>query len=103
MGRRKKRRKAVPRVVRRLPKIFLCPNCSRQSLSISLTPISGTEYSEAVGRCGECGLCVKVVVPKIFQPVDAYGRIVDAFESFQGDIDELVSSGKCIEGGAGSG
>lgn len=97
MGRRKKRKKAIPKIVKRLPKIFLCPNCSKQSLSISINPIEGSDYSEAIGRCGECGLCIKVTVPKLYQPVDAYGRIIDTFENFEGDIEEIVSKEECLE------
>jgi transcription elongation factor Elf1 len=100
LGRRKKRKKVVPKVVKRLPKIFLCPNCGRQSLSIAMTPIEGSDYSEAVARCGECGLCIKVIVPKLYQPVDAYGKVIDIFESFEGDIEEAISRNECIGGGA---
>ena len=99
MGRRKKRKKVVPKIIKKLPKIFLCPNCSKQSLSISMTPIEGSDYSEATARCGECGLCVKVIVPKLYLPVDAYGKVIDVFESFEGDIEEAISRNECIEGG----
>lgn len=101
LGRRKKRKKVVPKIVRKLPRIFLCPNCSRQSLSITLNPIEGSDYSEALARCGECGLCVRVTVPKLYQPVDVYGKVIDIFESFEGDIEEVMSRNECLGTGEG--
>lgn len=96
MGRRRKRRKPLKRVVRKIPTIFICPHCSRQSLKITIKRSMGSEEAIAEAVCGECGLCAKFKIPSIMQPVDAYGKLVDLYDSYEGDINELISSGKCL-------
>jgi len=97
MGRRKKRKQIQKKVVRRIPKIFLCPHCSRQTLSINIKRSLGEEYAVAHAICGECGLCAKFLVSPIMQPVDAYGKLVDLYEEYIDKIDSMIEEGECIE------
>ncbi|MEM2854640.1 MAG: hypothetical protein QW369_03980 [Desulfurococcaceae archaeon] len=81
-GRRRKRYKKVVKLVRRIPKVFRCPNCDSVSLTISFE--EGPEAAgdkEAHIRCGNCGLYAVLFVPLSYEPVDAYSKFVDAFIS----------------------
>lgn len=98
-GRRKKRRKARPRFVRRLPRLFMCPNCNKQALSVSMRPTEGSDYAEATAQCGECGLCVVLTVPRLFHPVDVAGRVVDVFEDNKELIGDAIKKGECFSVG----
>ena len=97
MGRRKRRKQIKPTQVRKIPSIFLCPRCSRQSLSINIKKKMGEEYALAHAICGECGFCASFRVPSIFQPVDAYGKLVDLYDSNMDIIEEIVEQGGCFK------
>ncbi len=96
MGRRKRRKEQVKRPVRRIPTIFICPHCSRQSLRITIKHKMGEDYAVAEATCGECGLCARFTVPSIMQPVDAYGKLIDIYDSYEGDVSELIEKGVCL-------
>ncbi len=96
MGRRKKRRKLIRKRVKRIPIIFVCPHCSRQSVKITVKKMPGQDIAIAEAVCGECGLCARYTVPSLAQPVDAYGKLVDLYESYEGDIEELIKKGECL-------
>ncbi len=97
MGRRKRKKEIKRRPVRRIPSIFLCPRCSRQALSISLKRKMGEDYAIAHAICGECGLCVVFKVPSLFQPVDAYGKLVDIHDRYMELVEEAVDKGDCFK------
>ncbi|MGC9187303.1 MAG: hypothetical protein ACP5GN_06435 [Fervidicoccaceae archaeon] len=96
MGRRKKKRVQPKRIVRKIPKVFMCPHCSKQSLRVSVKSKPSDEHAVAEAVCGECGFCARFKVPKLYQPVDAYGKLIDLYDSFQGDIGAEIRAGKCI-------
>ena len=97
MGRRRKRRKIIRKTIRRLPTIFICPYCSKQSLRINIKRIGASDEAIAEAVCGECGFCAKYKVPAIMQPVDAYGKLIDLYDAFEGDIGDLINKGACLE------
>jgi transcription elongation factor Elf1 len=99
VGRRKKRKVQVRKRIKRIPKIFICPYCSKQSLQINIRRVQGEDYAIAEAICGECGFCARFRVPTIMQPVDAYGRLIDLYDSYEGDVDELVREKRCLTDG----
>ncbi|HDI74341.1 MAG: hypothetical protein DRJ52_07300 [Thermoprotei archaeon] len=77
MGRRRKRRKIIRRPKKRIPKIFICPNCGEKSVSVRLDK----ENMKVTVRCGVCGLTGTFDLTPIYQPVDYYGKFVDKFHT----------------------
>lgn len=65
MGR--KRRKIIKRAPRRIPRVFYCPLCNQQSVTV--VNVSG--YSAEVS-CGSCGTALTVPWYRSSLPVDAY-------------------------------
>lgn len=87
MGGRKRRKKLVRRVIKKLPKIFVCPRCGRQSVSVEFN----NDHSEAYVKCAYCNLSGHVQVKKIHEAVDAYNMFVDDY--YGGKISEVRASG----------
>jgi transcription elongation factor Elf1 len=76
---RRKRKKIVKKVVRKIPKVFLCPNCGKQSVFVKIYK----EKNMAEVRCTSCNLNTSVELRLSEEPVDAYNAFVDAFYSGQ--------------------
>ena len=70
MGR--KRRKIIRRPPRRIPKVFYCPLCNQQSVTV----VNVTTYSAEVS-CGNCGTTHVVPWYRSSMPVDAYSTWYD--------------------------
>ncbi|MDJ0274964.1 MAG: transcription elongation factor 1 family protein [Nitrososphaerota archaeon] len=70
MGR--KRRKIVKRAPRRIPRVFYCPLCNQQAVTV----VNVTGYSAEVS-CGSCGTSVTVPWYRSSLPVDAYSTWYD--------------------------
>ncbi len=75
MGRRKSRRKIRLRPKKKIPSIFQCPRCGVTAVSVNIDKKNGV-VSVA---CGACKLRYTFEYEEIFQPVDYYGKFVDAF------------------------
>ncbi|MHA1834611.1 MAG: transcription elongation factor 1 family protein [Candidatus Baldrarchaeia archaeon] len=75
MGRRRKRRKVVRRVIRRLPTIFECPSCGAQAVRIEMKKEEGI----AIVQCGNCGLSDTIKITPLSEPVDVYGEFIDRY------------------------
>lgn len=88
MGRRKRKQQSYKRV-KRVPKIFTCPECGEKSVKVKdirKGPI-------ATVKCGHCNLTKEVLVNSISEPVDAFGDFIDIYYADQ----ELVRLEKRIK------
>jgi len=82
MGRRKSRRKIRTRPKKKIPAVFQCPRCGATAVSVNVN-----KKDEIVSViCGACKLSYTFKYEEIFQPVDYYGKFVDAFIQEQGII-----------------
>ena len=79
MGRRK-RKQVSPKRVKRVPKIFTCPDCGEKSVKVTDIKKKG---AFATVKCGNCGLTKEVLVNSISEPVDAFGDFIDIFYADQ--------------------
>ncbi len=79
MGRRKRKQQTYKRV-KRVPKIFTCPNCGEKSVKV--TDLKGNKPFATV-KCGKCGLTKEVMVNSIAEPVDAFGDFIDIYYADQ--------------------
>ncbi|MGC9068564.1 MAG: hypothetical protein ACP5GU_05680 [Thermoprotei archaeon] len=75
------------RVIKKIPKIFICPRCGRQAVSVEFN----NDHTEAYVKCAYCNLSGHVQVKKIHEAVDAYNIFVD--EYYGGKISEVRASG----------
>ena len=81
MGRRR-RQKVVHRPRKRIPKVFNCPKCGKESITIEMQKPSTLEgRGTASITCGnsDCGLQYRVQTTFISDPVDAYGDFIDHY------------------------
>jgi len=72
MGRRKRKQQSYKRV-KKVPKIFTCPNCGEKSIKVK----NIRKNVVATVKCGHCGLTKEVLVNSISEPVDAFGDFID--------------------------
>jgi transcription elongation factor Elf1 len=73
MGR--KRKKVVKSVRRKLPSQYLCPNCGKNAISISLH--KEENFSRII--CANCSLREQFPTPPLIDPIDAYCLFVDKY------------------------
>jgi transcription elongation factor Elf1 len=73
MGRRRKKEEKIIR--RTLPDLFLCPNCAKNSIKVTLD----NKNNIAGLRCSACGLRGRVKIEANTAPVDAYSIYVDKY------------------------
>ncbi|MFW9951757.1 MAG: transcription elongation factor 1 family protein [Candidatus Thorarchaeota archaeon] len=78
MGRRKRKQQTYKRV-KKVPKIFTCPNCGEKSVKVENLRKSAI----ATVKCGYCGLTKDVLVNSISEPVDAFGDFIDVYYADQ--------------------
>lgn len=65
MGR--KRRKIIKKQARPYPKVYLCPLCNTQAVTVTVE-----RRNIAVVKCGNCGVSHEVPWYRSYMPVDAY-------------------------------
>ncbi|MEM2929528.1 MAG: hypothetical protein QW797_01485 [Thermoproteota archaeon] len=75
-----RRRRREARVVRRvIPKIFPCPKCGIQAVSI----IENKDSGNVRVVCGNCGLATNLEYVKNMENVDYFNRFADKYHSGQ--------------------
>jgi transcription elongation factor Elf1 len=77
---RRKRKQVTPKRVKRVPKIFTCPECGEKSVKVTDLKKKGPF---ATVKCGNCGLTKEVLVNSISEPVDAFGDFIDVYYADQ--------------------
>lgn len=73
MGRKRKKEEKIIR--KTLPELFLCPNCAKNTVKVTIdlkNQIAGI-------RCSSCGLRGRVQIDAQTAPVDAYSIFVDKY------------------------
>ena len=78
MGRRKRKQPTYKRV-KKVPKIFTCPNCGEKSVKVENIRKSAI----ATVKCGQCGLTKEVIANSISEPVDVFGDFIDIYYADQ--------------------
>ena len=75
MGRR--RRKVIRMPKKKLPKVFLCPRCGRESIRVER--LKG--QNKAIVKCGSCRLSAVIDIKPIYEDVDVYCIFTDQYHS----------------------
>lgn len=73
MGRKKQQVKYRPANV--APKIFTCPSCGKKTMRAKIK----SKDTEAIVKCGSCGLEQVVEKNSLTEPVDAFGDFIDIY------------------------
>lgn len=75
MGRRRRRVVRFPK--KRLPTVFLCPKCGKETVHVTIDRVNKSARVE----CGSCQLKADVSVSPASAQIDAYCRFVDSYYS----------------------
>ena len=73
MGR--KRQKVVKIIKRKLPDLFLCPRCGKNTVKVNIDP----KHEIARVVCGDCGLTGEFRTTDRVEPIDVYCIFIDQF------------------------
>ena len=75
MGR--SRRKVVRIPKKKLPTVFLCPRCGKQSINVAIS----RDGENAKVRCGSCELTEELDTRPAFSEIDIYCQFTDLYYS----------------------
>lgn len=87
MGRRRKKRRVVKRVIK-IPVVFQCPNCGSNSLVVKFSKGDSPGRKNALLTCGQCGLYYEMRdVPQLYEAVDVYNKFIDLFDQGLAEVE----------------
>jgi transcription elongation factor Elf1 len=87
VARRRRKKSLKPKKPRHPSRYFQCPRCGAVTLTIDFEKIEGNEDEKlAIAKCGNCHLYCEMKVPKIYDRVDVYNKVVDL--SYENKLNE---------------
>jgi len=71
----RKRQKVIKVMKRKLPELFMCPKCGKNTMKVNVDRKHGT----TLVVCGDCGLKEEFHTADRVEPIDIYCIFIDQF------------------------